>query len=63
MNETIPVGVFDPLVVTAAVKVTNEPDVDGFKLEAKEVEVEAGTGFTVSVSTVDVLPALLASPP
>jgi hypothetical protein len=60
MNVTVPVGAVDPLVVTVAVNVTEEPDMEGFALEAKVVVVVAA--FTVWVSTADVLPAWFASP-
>ena len=36
---TFPVGVIGPVEVTLAVSVTDWPYVDGFKLEAKLVEV------------------------
>jgi hypothetical protein len=58
---TVPVGVLEPLVVTVAVNVTAEPDMEGFVLEAKVVVVVAA--FTVCVNTEEVLPALFASPP
>ena len=45
---------------TLAVRVTACPNVAGFAFEAVTVDVAAG--FTVSTSTVDVLPAKLESP-
>jgi hypothetical protein len=61
LNATVPVGVVEPLAVTVAVKVTEEPTAAGFALDASAVVVPACS--TVWVSTAEVLPALLASPP
>jgi hypothetical protein len=55
MNVAVPVGVFDPLVVTVAVKITGEPAIAGFALETTFVVV-AGVALTVWVSTAEVLP-------
>lgn len=60
MNVTIPVGVVDPLVITVAVNITEEPDMEVFALEAKVVVVIAV--LTVWVNTEEVLPAWFASP-
>ena len=57
MNVIVPVGVLEPLVVTVAVKVTEEPAIAGFALDANAVVVVAGVGLTVCVSVADVLPA------
>ena len=57
MNVTVPVGVAEPPLVTVAVKVTEEPDMEGFAPEARAVEVNACC--TVWVSAADVLPTLL----
>ena len=47
--------------MTVAVKVTEVPAIDGFKVEATVFVVVAR--FTVSMSTGEELPALLLSPP
>jgi len=41
LNVTVPVGVPDVDGVTVAVKVTDAPNVDGFKLDATDVVVDA----------------------
>jgi hypothetical protein len=45
MNVTVPVVVVEALVVTVAVNITEEPNMEGFVLEAKVVVVVAA--FTV----------------
>ena len=57
LKVTVPLGV--PL--TVAVKVTDCPTVDGFKLDVTAVVVP--TRFTVCVSATDVLPATVLLPP
>jgi hypothetical protein len=54
VNCTVPVGV-PPLLVTVAVNVTDWPTVDGFTDDVTAVVVL--TGFTVCVSTAEVLGA------
>ena len=59
LKVTLPVGVpFEEL--TVAVKVTDCPNVEGFKLENSAVVV--GTPFTVCTSTLEVLAKWVASP-
>jgi hypothetical protein len=63
MNVTVPVGAVDPLVVTVAVNATEDPDMEGFALEARVVLVAASVGcWTVWVRTGEVLPLSFASP-
>jgi hypothetical protein len=59
LNVTVPVGVPEP-AVTAAVKVTGEPNVAGFALEVKVVVVVC---ITFCVKTADVLVMSSVSPP
>jgi hypothetical protein len=60
---TVPVGGLDPVVETVAVKVTLAPTLAGFKLETRVVVVDdSPPEVIVSVSTGDMLPALLESP-
>jgi hypothetical protein len=63
LNVTVPVGVLELLVVTVAVKVTEEPAGSGFALDANAVVVVPWLELMVWVSALDVLPALFASPP
>jgi hypothetical protein len=60
LKVTVPVGV-PPLEVTVAVKVTDWPEVDGFREEVTEVEEVAC--LTVCVSTGEVLPLKSVLPP
>jgi hypothetical protein len=60
-NDTVPVGTCVPVVVTLAVKVTCTPSPAGFKLEVSAVVV--ASPLITWISTDDVLPALLESPP
>lgn len=60
LKVTVPAGV-PPLEVTAAVKVTDWPDVDGLREEVSEVVVLAL--LTVCVSTGEVLLAKSVLPP
>jgi hypothetical protein len=59
-NVTVPVGV-PPVPVTVAVNVTDWPAVDGLTDEASTVVL--GLPLTTCVTTEDVLPAKLVSPP
>lgn len=59
MNVTVPVGAVDPLVVTVVVNVTDEPDMEGFALEARVVVV---VGRTVWLNEPELLGAKLAFP-
>jgi hypothetical protein len=59
----VPVGVFEPLVATVAVNVTDDPYIDGLAPETTVVVVVASIALTVWISVADVLPASLASPP
>ena len=58
---TVPVGIGPPEEVTAAVKVTDWPNVDGFSDEVRAVVAVAL--FTVCDTVPEVLPVKLASPP
>ena len=60
---TDPVGAMEPLPVTVAVKVTEAPTAAGFELEASAVVSGDGAAVMVCVNTVEVLAALLLSPP
>ena len=60
MKVTVPVGV-PPVDFTVAVKVTDAPNVDGFREETSNVEDFAL--FTVWVRTGEVLPLKLLLPP
>lgn len=58
LNVTVPVAVVDEMV---AVKVTDEPEADGFEDDPTDVVVLAL--FTVCESAEDALPLKLISPP
>jgi hypothetical protein len=62
LNVTVPVGVGAPLTVpaTVAVKVTDVPAGEGFRLDVSVVVVFC---WTVCVRAVEVLPVLFPSPP
>ena len=63
LKVTVPVGVFEPFVVTVAVNVTDEPADAGFALDTTVVVVLDEVAVTVSTTAGEVLRALLASPP
>src|SRR5271168_3535838 len=64
MNITLPVIVPAVWEVTAAVNVTDVPNVEGFKEEVTAVAVAAAAaGLTVWLSADEVLPVKFASPP
>lgn len=61
MKVTVPLGIPPAEGVTVAVKVTDWPNVEGFREELTAVVVAAL--FTVCVNAGDVLPAKFVSPP
>jgi hypothetical protein len=59
INVTVPVGVPEPVDATVAVKVTDCPYRDGFRLDCTVVVVDTLVVVTVSVYDTDVLPGAL----
>ena len=63
LNVTVPLGVPEVAGLTVAVNVTVCPDTEGFADETSVVDVAAALPLMVWVSTGEVLPVKLASPP
>ena len=63
LKVTVPLGVPEVAGLTVAVNVTDCPDTEGFAEETSVVDVAAALPLMVWVSTGEVLPVKLASPP
>ncbi len=63
LKVTVPLGVPEVAGLTVAVNVTDCPDTEGFTEETTVVDVATAMPLMVWVSTGEVLPVKLASPP